>query len=58
MSSKMLPDGSGAHAEDMAMMLDCGWSLRQIAAHFSVSADEVIRLIREHVRQERGESSK
>ena len=47
------------HAEDMAMMFDCGWSLKEIAAHCGISVDEVIRLIRKHVRrrQERGESS-
>jgi|307.fasta_scaffold39629_2 hypothetical protein len=49
----MFPDGASTHAEDMAMMLDCGWSLREIAAHFDLSVDEVIRLVREHVRQER-----
>jgi len=46
-------DGAVLQAEDMAMMLDCGWSLREIAAHFDISVDEVIHLVREQVRQER-----
>ena len=41
--------------DDAAMMLNCGWSIQQIAEHFHVTTEEVIAAIRQHAREEREE---
>jgi hypothetical protein len=40
-------------AETLTMMLNCGWSLRDIAAHYGVEVSEVERAIVENVRENR-----
>jgi hypothetical protein len=40
-------------ADNLILMLDTGWSLRDIAAHYDLPVNEVERLIVEQVKAER-----
>ncbi len=44
-------------AETMITMLDAGWTLAAIAAHFGVDVKEVEQAIVDRVRSERNQSS-
>ena len=39
--------------ENVRMMFDCGWSLREIAAHYRCSIGDVIKAIRAAVANDR-----
>ena len=40
-------------ADNLILMLDTGWSLRDIAAHYSLPITEIERLIVERLKAER-----
>jgi hypothetical protein len=44
-------------AESMVTMLDAGWTLAAIGAHFGVDVKEVERRIVQHVKRDREEST-
>lgn len=40
-------------AEDMVLMLNLGWSLQEIAAHYDMPVAVVILMVRTHLQAER-----